>query len=444
MATDLRDTALNPNMPMRRDQLAQMTATPRSPRLGFLADAMMALKEFGNRVQVPAGVPLLGGEGVGSLLLGKAPEELVEMSYGNMPMRINPYAGQTASFVPEMKVGRGAQVADLLSLAGVPGGGRTAAAAMGAADLGTGAERAIFIGSKSKTWDRDAAQKALDLEKAGASPESIWSETGTFRGADGKWRQEISDDAARLKEEGFSTTPVPRSKVMFHGPLTAAYPSSGRNVQVRITEGSGGAYTPLPAEQGLVDIGGAQNPDQARSTLLHELQHDIQQREGFATGGNPNLFQGTFIQTPEQRDAFNLYATLIEKYSGQAITPSDLQRFDSVNDFLDAYNRSIDFDQKLPKKDWDELNRTLEYYGFRPNESQEFGASGLAEQISDYLMKETEKSWISPEEQYMRLAGEAEARAVQARMNMKPEERRAVYPYQSYDVPVEQLIIRQD
>lgn len=143
MATDLRDTALNPNMPMRRDQLAQMTATPRSPRLGFLADAMMALKEFVNRVQVPAGVPLLGGEGVGSLLLGKAPEELVEMSYGNMPMRINPYAGQTASFVPEMKVGRGAQVADLLSLAPTPGGARAAAGLAGMADMG-GAERALI------------------------------------------------------------------------------------------------------------------------------------------------------------------------------------------------------------------------------------------------------------------------------------------------------------
>lgn len=161
MATDLRDTALNPNMPMRRDQLAQMTATPRSPRLGFLADAMMALKEFGNRVQVPAGVPLLGGEGVGSLLLGKAPEELVEMSYGNMPMRINPYAGQTASFVPEMKPGRGAQVADLLSLAPTPGGARAAAGLAGMADMG-GAERAAIGGAARYI---DGGQK-YDIDRA--------------------------------------------------------------------------------------------------------------------------------------------------------------------------------------------------------------------------------------------------------------------------------------
>lgn len=142
---DIRQTAVDPITGRRYDDLPQMTETPRSPRMGMLADALMAVRDFANRMQIPQGVPLLGGEGVGSLLLGKAPEELVEMSYGNMPLRINPYAGQTASFVPEMKPGRGAQVADLLSLVGVPGGGRTAAAAIGgaAADLG-GVERAML------------------------------------------------------------------------------------------------------------------------------------------------------------------------------------------------------------------------------------------------------------------------------------------------------------
>ncbi len=142
---DIRQTAVDPITGRRYDDLPQMTETPRSPRMGMLADALMAVRDFANRMQIPQGVPLLGGEGVGSLLLGKAPEELVEMSYGNMPLRINPYAGRTASFVPEMKPGRGAQVADLLSLAGVPGGGRTAAAAIGgaAADLG-GVERAML------------------------------------------------------------------------------------------------------------------------------------------------------------------------------------------------------------------------------------------------------------------------------------------------------------
>ena len=33
-------------------------------------------------------------------------------------------------------------------------------------------------------------------------------------------------------------------------------------------------------------------------------------------------------------------------------------------------------------------------------------------------------------------------RATQARMNMTPAERRATFPYDSYDVPMDQLIVR--
>jgi len=43
---------------------------------------------------------------------------------------------------------------------------------------------------------------------------------------------------------------------------------------------------------------------------------------------------------------------------------------------------------------------------------------------------------------YWRNAGEAEARATQARMNMDMAQRRATFPLDSYDVPVNQLIIR--
>jgi hypothetical protein len=43
---------------------------------------------------------------------------------------------------------------------------------------------------------------------------------------------------------------------------------------------------------------------------------------------------------------------------------------------------------------------------------------------------------------YKRLAGEAEARATQSRMNLTPAQRRALFPEESYDVPLNELIIR--
>ena len=43
---------------------------------------------------------------------------------------------------------------------------------------------------------------------------------------------------------------------------------------------------------------------------------------------------------------------------------------------------------------------------------------------------------------YRRLAGEAEARATQKRKNLTDEQRRAEFPERSYDVPINELIIR--
>ena len=87
-----------------------MRPTPQSPSLGALASALRAVRSAGDVVDLP----VLGG--LGSLLMGRAPEEVEEWSYGNAPVRINPYAGRTASWVPEVKPGRAEQLADVVML----------------------------------------------------------------------------------------------------------------------------------------------------------------------------------------------------------------------------------------------------------------------------------------------------------------------------------------
>jgi len=59
-----------------------------------------------------------------------------------------------------------------------------------------------------------------------------------------------------------------------------------------------------------------------------------------------------------------------------------------------------------------------------------------------FLKSEDERR--TPYGQYQRLAGEAESRAAQARMDMTPEQRRATFPFDSYDVPQNQLIVMND
>jgi len=43
----------------------------------------------------------------------------------------------------------------------------------------------------AKTWDAVSAQRAKMLEDIGADPKTIWQQTGTWKGPDGKWRQEV-------------------------------------------------------------------------------------------------------------------------------------------------------------------------------------------------------------------------------------------------------------
>ena len=137
----------------------EMRPQPRSRLAGLIADAMIGVRDFADRARVPESVPLLGGQGVGSLFLGRAPEEVNELSYGNSPFQINPYAGRTGSYVPEMKRGRGAQVFDALSLLPVPGA-RTVAGGLFGGGLTPGVDAAatVFHGSPHK-FDRFDSSK---------------------------------------------------------------------------------------------------------------------------------------------------------------------------------------------------------------------------------------------------------------------------------------------
>ena len=67
-------------------------------------------------------------------------------------------------------------------------------------DLATGGGKATFIGQMAKTFNKKALALAKDMSNKGASRDDIWKATGnlgspTYKDVDGKWKQEISDDA---------------------------------------------------------------------------------------------------------------------------------------------------------------------------------------------------------------------------------------------------------
>lgn len=137
----------------------EMRPTPRNRIMGLFADALTQGRDFADRAQIPPGVPLVGGQGIGSMLMGKTPEELNEWSYGNAPMRINPLAGRTASFVPEVKPGRKQGLADALGFASSAPGRNALMMGMGAMD--GGAAQAAMMGAR-KTGPSPQVWRTLD------------------------------------------------------------------------------------------------------------------------------------------------------------------------------------------------------------------------------------------------------------------------------------------
>jgi hypothetical protein len=273
----------------------------------------------------------------------------------------------------------------------------------------------IFIGKSSKTWDAAAAKRAEEMEAAGADPETIWRETGTYRGTDDQLRQEIPDEMAFKPGYGL---PGGRSRAynvneaVFNPAMRAAYPDimeetlTTMRVKPDVPE-TGYFQERVPATRetfGLdpeIGVSGRNRPE-IKSVLAHELQHAVQAKEKFARGGNPDQFK--IMSAGEREETINR----LRRKIGQV-----------------AADRHKDGEFIIS--------------GFERAKPETLADPEIRDMM--YELKRVE-TMADPREQYKRLAGEAEARAVQARLGMTKEQRRQTYPFKSYDVPVNELINR--
>jgi hypothetical protein len=384
---DLSQTAQNPSEDFIR-------ATPRNPVLGFLSDIVGASYSPQRTQQMQGIARLFSAPAISQTLDRLAFGEPLTTGAGGI--------GGTSRPRPEV-MEAGFAVTDLLP---------TSAAAKGAA-LAAPALAGIFMGPKSKTWDALAAQKAKMLADIGTDPRTIWQQTGTWKGPDGKWRQEISDQPAKITEDVFNQIVAnkqfkgPIGQAMTHSELFKAYPeSAGIPSTIFAQETPTGSLLkgrPDTFQIPQLTVGGPSTASQ-RNTALHELQHAIQQREGFATGGSPS----TMILALEK---------IADDKRQKA---QEMFKLSSANDPLDPL--------RIVKPGARKKGLKLE------KEARELDSKAL-------MAYQSEQAKFNL---YQRLAGEAEARAVQSRMDMTPEQRRSMFPEESYDVPLNELIVRTD
>jgi len=171
----------------------------------------------------------------------------------------------------------------------------------------------------------------------------------------------------------------------------------------------------------------------------HELQHAVQAKEGFARGGSPKnltpeIAQARYDLQETERQMRNLQDKASDEaryYIAKAQKEPEYKKF--IDEAFTKYKNQ--FGEKSDKNPFGvDLNDAVKFHLIEQD--------GLVNRLGEKADSLRKLARLDPEEAYHRLAGEAEARAVQERLNMTDAERRAKFPYQSYDVPINELIVR--
>lgn len=344
-----------------------------------------------------------------------------------------------------------------------------------------------FAGEKAQTAALDELDRAKQLEADGVDNEEIRQQTGWFKGVDGKWRFEISDEDADFNK-GYNVEEWRKNGTVFtglnfkletilkHDKLFDAYPFL-RKVQVvytnRLPDGVLGNY-----DDRHIDLAADMDAKKTLSVLMHEIQHAIQEYEGFASGGNYNTVS----------EQVNYYKDLIRRYntSSEVVElENNIDKNEMLNDVINVLEVS-EKPEKIIKTGWyqervfgtpkgkyrkefienkarvffDDIRYKYESQGnvsldeyldmiqngnlIEIKKKQKSVSAKIKRlykkafpkeytQAQEWIDKYDDES-ISKVELYRRLYGEIEARNTQARMDMSDEERRAESPESTQDI----------
>jgi hypothetical protein len=279
-----------------------------------------------------------------------------------------------------------------------------------------------FAGPRAKTADKMAMETAEARLEKGDDADAVRRETGWFIGADGKWRFEINDVDAKLKNpwpsnsqrfgdvfgrmlqrqvESGELAGFTVGDLLDHPALFAAYP---RIAQVTITTkpGRGASYARRGIDPESIRLGDDEAMTDLLSILLHEIQHAIQHEEGFARGGTPESAVG--LATDRDIDRLN-------------------RRLSAIAREKERLNR----ERFAPGANEDAIDEQIE---------------SLTDEYYEVMAKRSElANSVTPYDAYERLGGEVEARNVQARAKLSADERRATPPSATQDVSDSDVIV---
>ena len=436
-----------------------------NPNVAKIGEMLKIAKNYADQYYVKENVPLIGGTTLGEFILGKAPEEIERWGQGDYPVRNPSEVVKTGGNRADIwKTGRFEPTFDVATNVALP----LVGAAKATKGMPVGAS---IMGPESALWKPEMAFQAGKMEAKGVPAEKILEDTGMVRGLDNQWRMELSDRFSKMKQQGvsfgeqyraakevdplqvhlikaeeakygrsppklhemtdaerndydifrmqkieehgrLSNAPVTVKDVLDHPELLKAYPHLG-DIKVEVGSGHGGQRGSYNHGKNTITLSESLRPEEARSTMLHELTHAIQAKESFNRGGNPDQFTHQSLaqelkKTLQARDIFDrMKAGNPDLTDEQAI-----EKIKKLYETSPEMHRPTDF--------------TYEHIADRSYWPKEMATKI----VQDYGLGGNRAFPYTKEEMYKNLAGEAEARMVQNRLDLSPEELRQHYPYQ--------------
>lgn len=293
--------------------------------------------------------------------------------------------------------------------------------------------RFSYAGRNANGANLESLREAQEMQAAGTDMESIRKATGWHQFADGKWRFEIDDSRMQLRTDAADIPNYTTLGELVDAPeLFEAYPDmADLSVTLHTLEdGQNGGYSrkfdSIELSRDLKN-----RPEALLNSLIHEVQHAIQNREEFASGANPaywnrRMENGFDSRTAEERREG---ARLQEQY--ERIRESDPQ-FVAAMEELDAMAPKVPRG-KVDLNTWEQIEpdppEWVRYDERRDQLEEQYGDRVWDwYSLRDSIDRNARNGGRMPTDLYRDTAGEIEARDTAKRRELTAQERRETSP----------------
>lgn len=293
-------------------------------------------------------------------------------------------------------------------------------------------ERFSYAGRDARNADLEALHEAERYEMQNVDAETIRQKTGWFRGADGKWRWEIDDSGMKLRTDAADISNYTTLGELVDAPaLFATYPDM-KDMSVtfhNLERGQlGGYHRTFDSIELSREL--KQKPEALLNSLIHEVQHAIQQREGFTPGANLKYWNRKLEEGYDGRDAETRRegARLRKQYEQMgANDPEFMRSMEELNAMAPTVPRG-----KVDMDTWEQVEPDPPEW-VRFDERRDQLEEKYGDRVWDYFslrdsIDRNARDSRLPGDLYRDTAGEIEARDAAARRGLTAEERRGRKP----------------